>query len=369
MWRALVAVAAFAAMASAHSIDTSPKQAAILRRSDAMLVRSAPYALSLYDLAGGERHRFEVDGWLKRFALSSDERFVALAAASGEIRVFRIDDGTLISEGDVDCYVEALAFSGDDQRLAVGCYQHFAAVLRTRDGTLVRRWSVGDGERSARGVALDRGGDHGVALDDFGAVYRFDTSGDRVWFHPLADVDLRLKTRETERDHLLFAADDRHIVFTVRGGPGGDRVVVVPVDSGPEVKTVIGGRTQWLRVEPDGRVFILSVEDAREHGRRLDPERGTVDELWTSPVTHATDVDPVRMIAVTTDYRFRTKLVDLRTGKTIREIDHSAAYVESDPADLDLFLSAALALAMFGIGLGVYCFVRPRRVTPPSAAG
>src|SRR5947209_19898059 len=77
------------------------------------------------------------DAVLRQLAFSPDDRVLATSSANGAVKLWRVDDGTLVRALVDPGGVASLAFSPDGQSLVTGSYDRPVRSWRVADGALL----------------------------------------------------------------------------------------------------------------------------------------------------------------------------------------------------------------------------------------
>ena len=90
----LGAVVPFYGNANAHESDGRPRPCAIMSRSQRIVAQDAWNSMAVYEISDGALvHRFGSGGWVRRFAITQDDRYALLCSASGELHLWDVEAG------------------------------------------------------------------------------------------------------------------------------------------------------------------------------------------------------------------------------------------------------------------------------------
>lgn len=318
---ALVFTIAWTAVAQARMIDTSPRVAILLPKSQRFLARDTWTSVALYTYESGSPvRRFDAIESIFDIDASLDEKTL-VAVHHGGVSVWDVDTGQRLwskSFRDAKGFGATLSPDGGFVGICWGGFQGvFAARTGDRIGAIVP-------ENSIQSVAVAPGG-----AEAFGADFRdqlivktatgdispkkgkgypmaYSVDGQRLALQDTSEGSYKLRIISLDRRDDTDVGVYRHIGLVRPASNGGFRVTGItcgPFNESPTSLDVIG------------TIF--------------DPTSGELTESWRLPghqELQRMDFDPITMVGVCTSYRFVTEVVDLRTGDVLLRVDNSANY-------------------------------------------
>jgi WD40 repeat protein len=322
------------------TIDTQPRPAILLTKSERFIAQDAWNSAALYGFGDAEAiRRFPAGGRINEIEMTADEQLLLVACDNGEIGVWSVGSGKklwwLKSSQSGLAYIYGACFSWDGRSLVACNERDFVVVFDARTGQRIGVVSFPPMQTNIMSAALSPDGSKGAFVDLGERLFTFDTPTGLM-------KDTALKGAWPVR----YSADGKYLALS-SSNSGVDeqlRVVTVkdlskkdvgqfshighikPTEDGGFLACARGVRRRFddNLVEDDNLVATVGVE--------YRPGPGELKQVWKLAATDAenrTDFDSKRMIGVSTDFRLVTRLIDLRTGKPRLTIDNSANYRET----------------------------------------
>jgi hypothetical protein len=328
---ALVVCGSFQSPASGTTYDTRPRESILLEDSARFVAQDGMDSVALYQVADGSVvHRFPAPAYVKRIALSPDEKHLLVACKDGSLVLWRVATGERLwqknpGESGVR-YVWDASFSVSGERFVVCDYQDRAVVFDTRTGGQVGAVSFPPGRTHVMSAALGSDGSRGFMIDLGDRLHRFDLADGRP-------VDTGLRGGWPVR----YSSDGKVIAFRSNNSGSAERLSVARVGD-PLTRQDLGDFSHIGHIRParDGSFLITARVVRREEfalryvGVQVWPEGGRTQTFWEIDthlgVSLRTDFSPRSMIGVSTDVGLVTRIVDLRTNKVSQVIDNGANY-------------------------------------------
>lgn len=317
----VVMVLVLSAAARAEKVDTSPMQSYMMRSGASYLTLTAEDQVSLLEVESAKVMRiFKInDSSVHAFAVSSDERILAIAA-SGGVSVFNLADGRTISKMSVKEYIYDIGLSSDGRSCVIGTYGNGASVFNAETGEL--RINIGS-VASADSVAINPDGSKAAIaktvvnedgkLEDI--VQVFDTSnGKQVG----ETIEGRTPVFSLDGCVLAVSASDQKdaardiTMLDVTTLKASHKVAYTArMDRGyrPMKK---------IRAVEGGFIYVTSTDRWKSHikGFFLDANTGQTEQVWSKPMSvdselTGADFLPKGEVAVVTDWQYNTKKISL----------------------------------------------------------
>ena len=352
---ALVALWSVPGVASALSIDMSPRRPVLLADGTRFVAQDGWNSLALYRAADAAViYQFPAPGWVNRVAVSADERWLLIACSDASLAVWDLGTGNRVWEQSRRQtgleYVYDASFAHDGESCVVcGRGDQQAVVLKTATGERLGIVRFPPMQTSIMSAALAPNGRSGVLIELGQRVYTFDLS-----------VTTPQDTGLTGGWPVRYSADGRYVAFRSNNSGTAERLSVVRVGN-EWAKKDFGQFTYIGHIRParDGTFLVTAQiggrydETAVNIGVQVWPEVGRVQELWKLKPDHGvndrTDYLSGAMVGVSTDWRLVTKVVALRSGRTEREIDNSENMAAPDSRGMTLgSCGAAVLVAVAG---------------------
>lgn len=346
--------------ARATTYDFSPRGVLLLTDGARLVAQDGWDSAALYRVAdGGLVHRFPARGRVRKIVASPDEREL-LVATDGALTLWRVETGERVWERTSAetglRYVGDVGFAGDGGRLAVCDRDDRVLVFDARTGGRVGEVAFPPGRTNVVSVALNADGTGGFLVPLGGGLHRFTVAAGRP-------VDARLSARGPVR----FSADFKHLAFPVGREPGAEQLAVISTDAEP-VKRSLGtfDHIGVIRPLPDGSFLVTASvgrwADQTYSGTRIWPD-GRVEELWklgggAGGVCERTAFLPSPLIGVSTTARLVTTVIDLRTNRTVLEIDNSANARLEMASTFSRGWGCAEWFVVATVGLGAFVTIR-----------
>jgi WD40 repeat protein len=339
-------------IAGAHSPDTSPRPAFLLPQSGSFIAQDAWDSVTMFDIKDGEPlKRFHVKAQVSRnMAVTADRRYLAIATGDGRLDLWDLDAGERVWQRDSGLgYLYDLSFSWDGKSLIAGGNLCTAAVFEAATGKRLQVVEVPGQHGSVMSVALSPDGTSGA----------FASLGDQVYLFDVATGAVR-SAGEVDHFALRYSADGRWLVCggpTLQFASTGDKPIVwkntKPFDHIRQITPRVDG----------GFLIIGESVPFRPFAAVFNPEVGAF--AFLPKIGHDTqDISPDGKLALSTDWRLVTKLVDLTTGEVLLEIDNSDR--RHPPSEVGTWLTggavgvSALVLAILVI-VGIRRWLHPPR--------
>jgi hypothetical protein len=319
------------------SIDMTPRPALLLR-GDRFLAQDSWDCVALYESTGQLLRRFPVGAPVQQFDLTTDEKFLLVGCRDGSLSLWDTTTGAAVWRRTHD-YLFDLSFSQNGERFVV-CRGEFASVCETATGDQLACLRFPLRLRNIESAGLSADGTKGILLADE-RLFAFDTQ-------TTAMTDTGL----TGTFPVRYSPDGLYAVLRSSNSGDDEWLRVAELRPNPESTDVMRlgsiGHIRWK----DGRFLVTSVDPVggKHHavGICCDNTGHFGKELWNierGNQLERMDFDPATMRGVYTDFRLVTRLVDLRTGATLVEIDNSANYQEEIFSASNVFCVALPILA------------------------
>jgi hypothetical protein len=292
----------------------------------------------MYGIGDGKLiHRFPAGSRVHKFDVSEDEKFL-IVACDRAIGAWDLISGLqLWSKGPNEAGIEpsydiSLAWNG--KSFVVCNERDFALVYETHNGQQISKIEMPPGRTSFVSAALSPDGSRGVFVTMGGQLFTFDVAEGAI-------TDTGIRGDRPVR----YSANGKYITMQTNNWSGavGDKTLggreqfrIVPMPAAqPTIEVGRFNHVGQIRPTSDGG-FIATVEVKERNevdttffiaGLRYEPQLRQLTEVWKLPtknISYKADFDPEAMLSVSTDFKLVTRLIDLRTGKTILTVDNSA---------------------------------------------
>ena len=315
-----------AAEARGTSINDEPRPVRILAGGERFLAQNTMESVALYSAEGLCLHTFPCEGIPSELDVTPDETGLLLASYAGEVSRWSLDTGELAwcldpSDSDLD-FVDDLSLSADGRRCVVTSSEGFALVLDAATGEHVARVGFKI-PMMIMSAALAPDGKTGVLI----------SLDERIFVFEVATGVVRYTGRRGGWP-IRYSADGRYVACRSSNSEWREQLRVIKVKTWQARDVGRFSHIGHIRPLPTGDFHVTARVDERGEdiwhvvGLRHTPGEGEPVELWRRPAWQGcgvrTDfgIDPLR--GVSTEFTLVTHLTDLRTGRTIREIDNMA---------------------------------------------
>jgi len=321
----------------ATSISNAPRPARLLSGCRKFIAQDARNSLALYRASDGQvLQRYQARDSIGRFDVTTDERLLLTVTREGSIELWNIETGEQLWSKDAEhcqwaaCSQYAVTFARD------GC-----SFLALKDD-LVRVFDTQSGRQvdSVR-FTLHPAGYLSAALSPDGTLAAgvFDFSGGLFVFERATGESK--ESGLTGSGPICFSTDGRFLAFGTAHSSsalGVDQQLRIVALARPLAAMDVGRFSYIGHVKPlPGGSFQITARvggrrdpDSRLVGMQYAPATKQLREIWRLPangtVQPTADFDADRMLAVSTDWRLLTHLVNVRTGASLLTIDNSANY-------------------------------------------
>jgi hypothetical protein len=364
---ALFLVCGLSQSALATKVDTRPRPAIMLHLSDGVIVQSSTNDVALYDLKGSKLRSFSLRERIEEIDISIDENYLLLAGDEGKISVWDVQTGKKVTsvrlKGKRGGYIYDASFSPDGTHFIATASRSVVGLYRTSDGKLIDRTEIG----SPMSVATSANGQTLYIINLVNEIFRKDVPTDTITQLSTSGAwPIRLTK---DGLHVLFRSDNR----------GYDSLRVLAVGTDDQAHELApAGSLHRIRPLSDGGALITmhqSKNGGEEVGLRFDPETMTLSEVFRLPQKlgrRAMAFDPDRGLGVTTDWRLSSRIIVLKTGRTLVTIggdeDHEPSVISTSGRSQDGGTPSIwiIILVVCGCGVAGGClFLLKRRASKP----
>ena len=311
----LGAVVAFYGNVNAHESDGRPRPCAIMSRSQRIVAQDAWNSMAVYEISDGALvHRFGSGGWVRRFAITQDDRYALLCSASGELHLWDVEAGErlwhqLAGLGSL----HDASFSGNGEFIIAGGDLCTVGVFRTRTGELIRRIAVPNGCGSVMAVTLSPDGTVGAIVTLAQVIYTFDVESGKM-------QNLGIGASAPAR----FLDDAKSIACSTPDQMRGVQLRLITLGEKATCRDM--GQFEDIRIlkplEDGGLLIIAGPHAGAERVERYDVLTDQLVPVCELRPDGVGDVSIKRQMAVLTDWLLVTRVVDMRTGDILLEIDN-----------------------------------------------
>ncbi len=321
--------------ASGDSIDTSFRETVLLPISKQFIAPEHPNGLALYRLSDLSLvHRFRAPAPVGKFAVTSDESLLLLACDDGTVSCYGVATGESCwalspSQSGLGC-AHDICPAHDGKSVVVCDREGRAAIFEAATGRRIRSLPLPpDGNILSASLAPD--GTQGVFAGSGMSLYCFDVASGKI-------------TDTGERGpiaHIRYSIDGKYIALHVVGAAGCEQLRLVTREGNWRTRALgTPGEIGNLKPSMDGGFLVTKLEDTLSPsgeesgvqlvGLRWRPGAEGLEALWRRPTSRLevekTDFLPDCLIGVSTDYRFVTQVINLRTGSVCGVVDNSVNY-------------------------------------------
>jgi hypothetical protein len=343
------------------TIDMTPRPALLLKDGDRFLVQDSWDSLALYDSTGRLLQRFPVGARVEQFDLTNDESFLLIGSGDGSLTLWNAATGEVVwrrthKQTGMD-FIFDVCFSHDGATFVVCGGGDFAPVCQTVSGDEIACPRFPPRLKSIMSAALSADTKTGV-MQASGRVFAFDPETSAVTY-----------TGVEGTWPIRCSPDGQYAAFRSSNSGDDESLRIAKLAANPESRDV--ARFEYIgHIRYRGGAFLttaVGLENGRHHamGVQCDPVTGTVTEVWKiagGNQMERMDFDPATMRGVYTDFRLVTRLVDLRTGGTLLQIDNSANYKEEIVSTSSVFhLSFQLLLGGLVMAVLIVLIIWRRR--------
>jgi hypothetical protein len=300
----------------------------LLENGDHFIAQNAWNSLALYRVADGSLiHAFPAPTRIGPIALSLDEQHLLVTCTDGSLLLWHVATGERIwfqkpRATDIKYPYDA-SFAGNGGRFVVCDEQDKVVVFDTLTGLRIGTISFPLGQTTVISATLNPEGTRGFLIVLGGWVSSFEVDSGQP-------VDTGLRGAWPIR----FSSTGKHIAFrSCHSGRVQQLSVVAVADQ--LTRRDLGEYTSIGAIRPtrDGNFLVTAylgkevVGTTAAVGVMVCPENGSTEEIWRVAddawVNEQTDFSLGGTHGVSTDWLLITRLIDLRTGKVVRELDNS----------------------------------------------
>ena len=357
----LALVASLPVSASAEELR-GPRQARVLSDATRILVHDSPKSLTLHRVSDGQAmHRFAAAEPIIDFDVTLDDQLVVAVCWNGDLGAWSVATGAKAwwrsaAEAGIGQPTD-VSFASDGRSLVVASNEGYILVLDAATGSDLSHVDL-PSRQPAMSACLSPDGLRGAVLSATYHLFVIDVAAGIA-----TDSGIRgaWPVRWSSGGQWLF----------MRSNDGGGAEKFRRIDASTLEVTDVGEleAIRTLRALGDGRFIATATEQVADGplsmGVVVEPNAPSVNEVWrgrwADGLWYVTDFDVTTGIAVSTDFEFLTRVVDMATMRTKVSIDHHDRSGQPSPGSSWPWAPILAGVAAAGVLLAVAVSLRRRK--------